>query len=186
MRRLTAVLAPLAVIVIVSGCAAQHHGRIDVSRPAAETPADLDRLFGERVNAGDVEGALALYEADATLVRPDGSGLATGTAAIREELVKLVALRPQMTLNVTRVLPGGEWIAVVYDDWTLKGTDPSGKRVEFGGHASETVRRQHDGTWRFVVDDPNARSVPCPEPGRHEPHKRHRESTRAHHRKPTK
>jgi len=184
MRRPTAVIAPLALIVIVSGCAAHQHGRVDTSR-AAQTPADLDRLFGERVNAGDIDGVLALYESDATLIRQDRTA-ATGTAAIREELVKLVALRPQMTLNVIRVVPGGEWISVVYDDWTLKGIDPSGNRVEFGGHASETVRRQHDGTWRFVVDDPDARSVPCPQPARRELHKRHREPTRRHHGKPAK
>jgi ketosteroid isomerase-like protein len=39
---------------------------------AAKTPEDVDRLFEERVNAGDVDGVLALYEPGATLVMPEG------------------------------------------------------------------------------------------------------------------
>ena len=48
--------------------------------PARE-PEDLARHLLSRINAGDVEGLVALYESDAVLVLPDGY-LAVGAAAI--------------------------------------------------------------------------------------------------------
>ena len=49
----------------------------------ARQPEDLDRLFLERANAGDVDGVVELYEPQAVLAFPPGQ-LAVGAAAIRE------------------------------------------------------------------------------------------------------
>jgi len=38
----------------------------------ARQPEDLDRLFLERANAGDVDGVVDLYEPDAVLAFPPG------------------------------------------------------------------------------------------------------------------
>jgi ketosteroid isomerase-like protein len=181
MRTLVTVFVPLAVIATSAGCAPHRHAATPMAHPCAgkqaqapngaRVPEDLDRLFGERLNAGDVDGVVALYEPTATLVRQDRSS-ATGTTAIREEIAGFAALRPHITLNVFRVLSGGSDVAVVYDDWTATGTDANGKHVELSGHASEVVRRGADGSWRFVVDDPDARSAPSSAAPRHHPAKR--------------
>ena len=164
----TVVTVVSLALVAAAGCAPHHHGAPPMGHPCpgkqalapsgARAPEDLDRLFGERLNAGDIDGVVTLYEPTATLVRQDRSA-ATGTAAIREEIAGFVALRSHITLSVFRVLLGGNDIAVVYDDWSATGTDPNGKHVAFSGHASETVHRGVDGNWRFVVDDPDARSA---------------------------
>jgi ketosteroid isomerase-like protein len=160
MKRLATLLVPLALIATCAGCAARRHAAPPDPNAAARTPEDVDRLFGERLNAGDVDGVVALYEPNATLVRQDRTA-AMGTAAIREEIAAAVALRPQIKMGVFRVLMGGNDVAVLYNDFHATGTDRDGKHVDLSGHASEVVRRQHDGTWRFVVDDPDARSVAC-------------------------
>ena len=36
------------------------------------------------------------------------------------------------------------------------GTGPDGKAVSMAGQSTEVVRRQPDGTWRYVVDNPYA------------------------------
>ncbi len=181
MRTLVTVLVPLAAIATFAGCAGHRHGAKPMqpcggkqaqTPSGARAPEDVDRLFGERLNAGDVDGVVALYEPTATLVRQDRSA-ATGSAAIREEFARLAAMRPHITLDVFRVLSGGSDVAVVYDDWTVTGTDAHGKPAELSGHASEVVRRGADGSWRFVVDDPDARSAPCSTPS-HRPAKRHK------------
>ena len=123
---------------------------------AARTPEDCDRLFAEHVNAGDVDAVARLYEPRATLVQQDGPP-ATGAAAIRDALAGFAALKPRIEMNVTRVVKAGDDLAVLYNDWTLVGTDPDGKRLELTGKAIEVVRRQRDGTWLFAVDDPFAR-----------------------------
>jgi uncharacterized protein (TIGR02246 family) len=125
---------------------------------APRSPQDCDRMFGERMNAGDLDGLVALYERSASLVRGDRTA-AVGHEAIAEDLGGIVALRPQITMNVKQVFSGGDDVAVLYNDWHLVATDPEGKRIELDGHAIEIVRRQADGTWRFVIDDPYARDA---------------------------
>jgi uncharacterized protein (TIGR02246 family) len=122
----------------------------------ARTPEDLDRLFRERMAAGDVDGVVALYEPRAVLVSPDGVST-SGPAAIRAALAGLAAMRPRMTMRVVRVIRTEDDLAVVYNDWDVAATGPEGRPVAMHGRAIEVVRRQPDGRWLYVVDDPFAR-----------------------------
>jgi uncharacterized protein (TIGR02246 family) len=122
----------------------------------ARTPEDVDRLFGERVNACDVEGIVALYEPGATLVTPEAGPL-VGHDAIREYLSPLPAMRPQIDMGVARVVQVTDDLAVVHHDFRLTLTGPDGSPMEIAGKATEIVRRQSDGSWRFLLDDPHMR-----------------------------
>ncbi|HKZ05326.1 MAG TPA: SgcJ/EcaC family oxidoreductase [Methylomirabilota bacterium] len=123
--------------------------------PAYE-PEDCDRLFAEYLNAGNLEGLVALYEPTCAMVQRDGS-LAVGHAAIRASLERLVAMKPRMDFRIIRVVPGGEGLAMVYNDWSFSAAGPDGQPVTRAGQAIEVVRRQPDGTWRLAADDPFAR-----------------------------
>jgi len=122
----------------------------------ALTPAECDRLFEVHVNTGDVEAVVALYEAGGSLVQRDGA-VATGHAAIRAAIMRLVAIRTALRNDVVRVIEAGEDLALLYNDWSLSARGRDGKPVETTGKAVEVVRRQPDGTWRFAIDDPYAR-----------------------------
>ena len=39
-------------------------------------------------------------------------------------------------------------------DYAITGTGPDGKRTSSSARGTEVVRRQADGTWRFVIDSP--------------------------------
>jgi uncharacterized protein (TIGR02246 family) len=108
------------------------------------------------VEAGNLDAVVGLYERDASLVQRDGS-VATGQEAIRGVLGRLVAMRPAMRLHVIRVVRSGGDVAVLYNDWTMSAKTADGSPIEAAGKALEIVRRQADGTWRFVIDDPFAR-----------------------------
>ncbi len=120
----------------------------------ARRPEDLDKLFGEALNAGNLDAMVALYESGASIVTEPGK-FVTGTQAVREALRGFVALKPKITLNVRRVISSGD-IALVHADWSLTGTGPDGKPVKMEGKSAEVVRRQRDGTWLFLIDNPNA------------------------------
>ncbi|GDY28512.1 hypothetical protein GTS_01450 [Gandjariella thermophila] len=94
-----------------------------------------------RANAGDVEGLVALYESDAVLALPDGA-VATGTEAIREVYRRLLADRPTFT-------PVAQRPALCHGDLALTST-----RIP-GGATTEVARRQPDGTWLWIIDQPN-------------------------------
>jgi uncharacterized protein (TIGR02246 family) len=119
-------------------------------------PEECDRLFGEHVSAGDLDKVVALYEEHASFVQHDGH-VARGHAAIRQALSRLVAMRPKLRLEVIKVVAGAGDLAIVYNDWAMSATDPDGTPRERTGKAIEVMRRQPDGSWRIVIDDPYAR-----------------------------
>ena len=121
----------------------------------ARLPEDCDRLFAEGVNAGDAEALVALYEEGACFVQREG--VAIGPTAIRALIERMLAAKPRITCNVQRVVRAGEDLALLYNDWSYSSAGPDGHTVERTGKALELVRRQPDGTWRYVIDDPYGR-----------------------------
>jgi uncharacterized protein (TIGR02246 family) len=118
------------------------------------TPEECDRLFGEYASAGDVEALVSLYEPGASLTQADGS-VAVGHDAIRASLASFAGASLKMHMNVVKAVRSGD-LAVLTNDWRAVGHAPDGTPFEISGRAIEVVRRQPDGSWRFVVDDPYA------------------------------
>jgi ketosteroid isomerase-like protein len=113
------------------------------SAEAAEralAPEDLDRLFLERANARDVEGVVALYEQDAVLAVAPGR-LAVGTQAIRRVYAELLASPPAFTGEIRPAILNGD-IAVT-------------STTRAGNATVEVARRQADGAWLWMIDQPN-------------------------------
>jgi uncharacterized protein (TIGR02246 family) len=117
----------------------------------ARKPEECDTLLAEAVNRGDLEAAVALYEPNASFVQEPGK-VVTGHAAIREVMQGFLAVKPKLTIEVNATQSGD--IALLRSKWSLSGTGPDGKPMQMGGNGTEVVRRQADGTWLFVVDNP--------------------------------
>jgi uncharacterized protein (TIGR02246 family) len=117
----------------------------------AREPRDLHRLFQEGVNAGDVDALLTIYEEGATLIDPGGEPV-SGTDALRAFLQQLVAMQFRVELE-TRVVHTAGDIALLSNTWRGTVTTDQGT-VELYGTTAEVGRRQPDGTWKYVVDDP--------------------------------
>lgn len=116
------------------------------------TAAALPDAFAERLAAGDLDGALALYEPEATFAPQPGQQV-TGLEAIRAALEQFAALRPTLTGEVEKVLEAGD-VALVTNRWTLRGTGPDGAPLEMAGVSADVMRRRPDGTWGILIDDP--------------------------------
>ncbi|HVE67022.1 MAG TPA: nuclear transport factor 2 family protein [Solirubrobacteraceae bacterium] len=124
--------------------------------PTASSPEDVGRLVGETISSGDIDGALSLYEPEATFVTPRafGEGSVTGLDALRETIGGFMAMNPTLKVNPEQTTLAGD-IALVVGNWTLTGTGPDGNDVEAGGRYADVLRRQDDGSWLFVIDNPN-------------------------------
>jgi ketosteroid isomerase-like protein len=108
----------------------------------AWTPEDITRLFVERSNAGDAQGVAELYEQDAVLAYPPG-GQTVGRAAIHALWEQVLANRPHF--EPEQPLP-----TLVSGDLALTSTPPK----DGAGARAQVVRRQPDGSWLRVLDQP--------------------------------
>ena len=119
---------------------------------SAHSPEELDQLFEEALNSGDLDALVALYEPQAVFVSEPGQTV-TGTAAIREVLSGFVSMKPKIAMEVQTV---GQLdnTALTSAKWEMAGTGPDGQPIEMRGHSTEVSRRQADGTWLFAIDDP--------------------------------
>ncbi|HUH79945.1 MAG TPA: nuclear transport factor 2 family protein [Solirubrobacteraceae bacterium] len=124
--------------------------------PQANTPEDVSRLIGETVTSGDIDAALSLYESGATFAMPHGfgEGSVTGLDGLRGAIGGFMAMDPELKVNAEKTLLSGD-TALVVGNWTLKGRDPEGNDIDASGRYADVVRRQPDGTWLFVIDNPN-------------------------------
>ncbi|MBZ3900270.1 MULTISPECIES: YybH family protein [Streptomyces] len=108
----------------------------------AMRPEDLTRLFIERSNAGDAAGVAALYEEGAVLAYPPGE-VTVGRDAIRALWEKVLAGGPRFEAEPP--LP-----TLVSDGIALTSTPPKDK----AGARAQVVRRQSDGSWLRLLDQP--------------------------------
>jgi len=108
--------------------------------------------FRKFFDAKDADALVTLYEPDAAF-QPQPGTVVTGHAAIREALGGFLALKADFQMQPATIIEAAD-LALLISKWTLKGTDPNGEPVDLSGQTSDVVRRQSDGTWLFVIDNP--------------------------------
>lgn len=124
---------------------------------AATTPLGVDELFAKALEAGDLEAIVALYEPTAVVLGQPGQPPAVGLDQIREALRPFISLKPTDVVLAAVVAAEFDDLAILYDDWHGTGHAPDGGLLPLSGKAIEVVRRQPDGHWKFIFDDPNGR-----------------------------
>ena len=109
----------------------------------ATEPNQLAVLLVERINDRDLDGLVALYENDAVL--DTGDGPVSGSDAIREFWSRVLATGPHVSL-------GHQADPLLNGDLALTSTRVPGAFV-----TAEVARRQRDGSWKWVIDQPSLR-----------------------------
>ncbi len=110
-------------------------------RERAGSPQDLAKLLVSRANSGDIEGMVDLYEPEAVLAI-GGGRLAVGRGAIHRFYVEFLSTGLKFNL-------GDQRAPMISGDLALTST-----RLPDGTVTAEVARRQADGTWLWVIDQP--------------------------------
>ena len=120
----------------------------DTTSTATATPRDVLAAIVTGINSGDLESLLPLYESRAAFAAEPGV-----LAGIHDSLSGFIAMNGTLDLEVTRVLEVAD-LALVVGVWSFDGTGPEGEPVHLEASNADVLRRQADGTWRFVIDNP--------------------------------
>ena len=116
------------------------------------TPEQVLETIVDGINTGDLDMLMPLYEREAAFATQPGS-LAHGAPGIRDALAGFISMKGTLDLEVTRVLEVDD-LALVTGVWSFDGTGPDGEPVRLEASNADVLRRQADGTWRFVIDNP--------------------------------
>jgi ketosteroid isomerase-like protein len=116
------------------------------------TPVHVLESIVAGINSGDLDSLTPLYESGAAFATEPGS-LAHGAPGISDALTGFISMNGTLDLEVTRVLEVDD-LALVVGVWSYDGTGPDGEPVRLEAKNADVLRRQNDGTWRFVIDNP--------------------------------
>ena len=121
----------------------------------AQNPEDLPQIFQRHFNAGDVDALMRDYYAPATTYAPMPGVIVDGDE-VRPTIGRLVALGQAMKVTIRHVLAQDD-IALLIVDWAIPA-------LGMNGTATDVARRQPDGTWRCLIDNPHggAQAVELP------------------------
>jgi uncharacterized protein (TIGR02246 family) len=118
----------------------------------AYNPAEIHALFRLAFNLGDIEALIGLYEPNAVLV-VDGKPV-VGHEKIRKVLETFLARHGRMTLETRSVVESHQGFALLHGHWVVESPREMGAETATRGLSTEVVRKQADGTWLFVIDNP--------------------------------
>jgi ketosteroid isomerase-like protein len=120
----------------------------------AYRPEDCDRLLMQAIENGDLETTVALYEPGAVLFTESGDLLKI--EQIRKHNQEFISLKTKTRIEkIDTAISGDGTLATSRMKCTAVYQDPkTGKEVTMHTNTLEVLRKQLDGTWRFVIDDP--------------------------------
>ena len=95
---------------------------------------------------------MAIYEPEAVFVAEPGQAV-KGPDSIREVINGFLSMNGTLEHKGQTVFATGD-IALIHGEWVLSHPDENGKTVDMPMRTSEVARRQPDGTWRYIIDNP--------------------------------
>lgn len=109
-------------------------------------PELVSRLFEACLAANDLDALRDLYEEDAVFA--DHFGAVSGWSEIKAAQQRLLDAGFALSLRDSVVFKIDD-IALV--NWSWTATSPDGGSVD--GISAEVLRRQTDGSWKFIIDN---------------------------------
>ena len=105
----------------------------------------------------DIDGVLAAYEPNA-IVMFEPQKPVTGHDALRQAFSAFVTFNPQYTFGEHEVYIAGN-IATHITPWKMKGEAPDGTVIQQKGLSVAILRKQANGNWLMIQDNPHGQFV---------------------------
>lgn len=114
------------------------------------SPNQFPSAFAAAFSSGDITTVVSLYCADAVLVNPTGGEL-RDTESITNYLQRHLARKLIMRINTNNMVVQSD-IALLNNDFEML----DGHSISFSGSSTEVLRKETDGGWRLLIDQPRS------------------------------
>lgn len=101
---------------------------------------------------GDIEGIMRTYEPAAVVVGEPGAPV-QGDGPLRAMFAGFIAAKAHFTFDGHEVVAADD-IALHLTPWKMTGVAPDGGSISGAGLSIAVLRRQADGNWLMVIDNP--------------------------------
>lgn len=108
-------------------------------------------------HAGDIEGVMNSYEDGATVVFEPEKPV-SDVNVLTQMFEGAFTMKPQFDYSGHEVFVSGD-IAVHFAPWTMSATAPDGEAVTQTGLSVAILRKQSDGSWKMVIDNPHGQNL---------------------------
>jgi len=119
---------------------------------SAHSPTELHALFQNAFNLGDIETLTSLYEPDAILMV--GGKQVIGRENIRAAFHAMLSVGAQMRLTTRSLIESHDGLALLHGQWIVRRAPSTESNPSTQGLSTEVVRKQPNGTWLFIIDNP--------------------------------
>ena len=105
----------------------------------------------------DLGGVMDAYEPQATVAFQPGEPV-SGAPELRRMFTNAFTASPRFTFGEHEVIVSGD-LALHLTPWTMRGTAPDGKQIQQEGLSVAVLRKQGDGRWLLVIDNPHGQRL---------------------------
>jgi ketosteroid isomerase-like protein len=116
------------------------------------TPEELLNSQVEEFNKGNISFLMTLYENEACFASKPGQ-VVKDLESIRQSLQSFIDMGGKLEAKVKRVLQASD-LALLITEWSINGTESDGKPIFLTGRGTVVLRRQSDGIWLMVIENP--------------------------------
>lgn len=112
------------------------------------------KYFRDCIRRGDLKGAMSCFDPEAVYIERDGQEV-RGLDHIEKSLESICSWKPEIIGIKQRLNIVGD-IAIWIDKYTVKAKMPNGDPMEMEGVTACIMKRNIDGIWLWLVDNPFA------------------------------
>ena len=118
-------------------------------------PNEADEYFLNCVRNGDLKNAMTCFDPEAIYIDKDGDTI-IGFTNIEKVVANLCNMRADIKVYEHKNSPVGNDMMYWLDKWTMTATDPHGNTINMKGASANMMRKNADGVWLWLVDNPFA------------------------------
>lgn len=120
-------------------------------------PAETVKYFRSCIVNWDLQGALSCFDQEAIYIERDGEEI-SGLQNIKKSMAYLCTWKPEIIGSKHKVTIVGN-LAIWIDKYSLKAIIPDGSLIEMSGATSCIMKKNDQGIWLWLVDNPFAAEV---------------------------